>query len=105
MKHHIPPSPRIGRRSGIAQQPPPIAPVAAGPTCLRAQQFAKQQPPPAQLPPAQQTVVEEIIVRVNNSIITRADLQRSKEALAGRPRQGRYRIRRTSPRNRTCCAT
>jgi peptidyl-prolyl cis-trans isomerase SurA len=45
-------------------------------------QFAKQQAPPTAATPSQtsqQTVVEEIIARVNSNIVTRADLQRSKE--------------------------
>lgn len=67
----------LAATAGVAQQATPQP-------SQQAQQFAKQQAPsqPAmsmQLPPPQQTVVEEIIARVNNSIITRADLQRSKE--------------------------
>lgn len=61
-----------------------LALAAAGsaqqPQQQQSQQFAKQQQQQSmsmQLPPPQQTVVEEIIARVNNSIITRADLKRS----------------------------
>ncbi len=45
------------------------------------QQVAKQQVPQAQAQSAQPqgSVVEEIVARVNNSIVTRADLQRSKD--------------------------
>ena len=43
-------------------------------------QFAKQQPPAAPAAQSQQTVVEEIVARINSSIVTHADLQRSKEA-------------------------
>jgi len=64
----------------IAQQPPTqdSAPQQQA-QALPSQQATRPQPQ-AQRPTAQQdTVVEEIIVRVNNSIITRADLQRSKD--------------------------
>jgi len=67
----------------IFSQAPAPEQVSSQPA--QGQQFARQQPAlPAQPPApqqAQQTVVEEIIARVNNSIITRADLQRSKEQL------------------------
>jgi peptidyl-prolyl cis-trans isomerase SurA len=78
MKYFVPLSfMLLAATAGVAQQATPQP-------SQQAQQFAKQQAPsqPAmsmQLPPPQQTVVEEIIARVNNSIITRADLQRSKE--------------------------
>ena len=64
----------------IAQQPPTqeSAPQQQA-QALPSQQATRPQPQ-AQRPAGQQdTVVEEIIVRVNNSIITRADLQRSKD--------------------------
>jgi peptidyl-prolyl cis-trans isomerase SurA len=76
----------------IAQQPTsqsqPVAPAAAQPQAATPpasqppnQQLAKQQAPAAQRSAAQgpETVVEEIVARVNNSIVTRADLQHSKE--------------------------
>jgi peptidyl-prolyl cis-trans isomerase SurA len=67
----------------LSQQLPAQEQAAAAQT--QGQQFAKQQQAvPAQATPAQQsqaTVVEQIIARVNNSIITQADLQRSKEQL------------------------
>ena len=52
------------------------------------------------------TVVEEIIARVNNSIISRADLHRSEEQLAAeaaKPDPGMP--RKISRSRRTCCAT
>jgi peptidyl-prolyl cis-trans isomerase SurA len=68
----------------FAQQPssqtqPPEAPAAQP----QSQQLAKQQLPQAQRSAAvqpQETVVEEIVARVNNSIISRADLQHSRDA-------------------------
>ena len=44
------------------------------------QQFAKQQQPQSLGTQSQDSVVEEIVARVNNSIITRADMRRSKDA-------------------------
>jgi len=62
----------------IAQQPAAQQSQALPP---EAQQVARQQTPQAQRQAAPQgTVVEEIIARINNSIVTRADLQRSKDA-------------------------
>ena len=42
---------------------------------------ASAPPAPAPSQPSDMTVVEEIIARVNNSIISHADLQRSEEQL------------------------
>lgn len=54
----------------LAQQAPTSSPSAAA--------------PPAQTPaqaPSDETVVEEIVARINNNIVTRADLRRSQEQL------------------------
>ncbi len=66
----------------IAQEPTSQAQPATSPALQsQSQQLAKQQLPQAQRSTAQpqETVVEEIVARVNNNIVTRADLQRSKE--------------------------
>jgi len=89
MKHvfSLPIALLLATSAAIAQQPPAQqSPAQANPaqqsqalkpTALQSQtQFSKQ--PAARQP--QSDVVEEIVARVNNSIITRADLQRSKEA-------------------------
>ena len=61
----------------IAQQ----SPTQQQSQALASQQLAKPSPQAQREgTQGQDTVVEEIIVRVNNNIITRADLQRSKEA-------------------------
>jgi peptidyl-prolyl cis-trans isomerase SurA len=60
----------------IAQQP-----TSQSQALPQNQQLAKQDSTPAQRQGTQpqQSVVEEIVARVNNSIVTRADLRRSKE--------------------------
>lgn len=60
----------------IAQQP-----SSQSQALPQSQQIARQQPLQSQAQGAQpqETVVEEIVARVNNSIVTRADLQRSKD--------------------------
>ena len=70
--------PAIAQQPTTAEQPPEGQSQILQP---QSQQLAKQQPPAAQEQSAQpqETVVEEIVARVNNSIITRADLRHSKE--------------------------
>jgi len=58
----------IAALPGVAQQ-------------AQTQQFARQQTSQAAAASQQSMIVEEIIARVNSSIITRADLQRSKDSL------------------------
>jgi peptidyl-prolyl cis-trans isomerase SurA len=64
----------------IAQQPTSPPPAADQSQTVASQQLAKpasQAQAPGGKP--QETVVEEIVARVNNSIVTRADLRRSKD--------------------------
>ena len=70
------------------------------------QQIAKQQAPQPQPlgTQSQESVVEEIVARVNNSIVTRADLRRRKipgRRTSTRPRRTESSLRRS----RTCYAT
>jgi len=78
MKHSFPLALVIAAIPAIAQQPAAQQSQALPP---ETQQVARQQAPQAQHQSTSQgSVVEEIIARINNSIVTRADLQRSKEA-------------------------
>jgi len=78
MKLALPLALVITASPAIAQQSP--QPPAQQAQALPAQQATRPLPVPRPATPQQDTVVEEIIARVNNSIVTRADLQRSKEA-------------------------
>lgn len=62
----------------IAQIPSQQAPAQQA-QALPAQQATRPLPPAPRAASQQDTVVEEIVCRVNNSIITRADLQHSKD--------------------------
>jgi len=62
----------------IAQQSP-IQQPAQQAQAMPAQQATRPLPQTQRQAPQQDTVVEEIVCRVNNSIVTRADLRRSKE--------------------------
>ena len=62
----------------IAQIPSQQAPAQQA-QALPAQQATRPLPPAQRAASQQDTVVEEIVCRVNNSIITRADLQHSKD--------------------------
>ncbi len=62
----------------FAQQPSPAQPQRSQALSSETP-LAKPAPQPQAAEQPQQSVVEEIIARVNNSIITRADLQHSKE--------------------------
>lgn len=75
MKYVFPLSLVLAATPIIAQQP-----SSQSQTLPQNQQVAMQQPPPAQRQGAPETVVEEIVARVNNSIVTRADMRRSKDA-------------------------
>jgi peptidyl-prolyl cis-trans isomerase SurA len=76
--------PAIAQQPATTQQPatPQQPPEQQSQVLPQSQQLTRQQLPQAQHQPVppQETVVEEIIARVNNSIITRADMQHSKEA-------------------------
>jgi peptidyl-prolyl cis-trans isomerase SurA len=64
-----------------AQQPAQVPNPQSSQALQPSTQVARQQPPQSRPSQAQQSVVEEIVARVNNNIITRADLQRSRESL------------------------
>jgi len=77
MKRVLPVALLLAATPVIAQQTPSQSQALS-----QTQQLAKQQPVQAQGQAAQPqgSVVEEIVARVNNSIITRADMRRSKDA-------------------------
>ncbi len=85
MKQVIPLALALATVSAIAQQPTSPQPTPPQPVAQQGQAMASQQIakplPQAQRQGAQpqESVVEEIVARVNNSIVTRADLRRSKD--------------------------
>ena len=100
------------RRGGLcapvlaqAQQPSYPVPGAGFASAPTRQLTLPPLPTPAAITP-NGTVVEDVIARVNDQIITRSEYQRAEEQLLDEAQQqGASAGRARRPRARTCCAT